>query len=322
MDIEALIIRYFKNKTSKEENSSLLSWLQSSDENKKLFFEMKDVWDSSLVLKNKYNKNVQWKILRRKQTDIRLRYIQKYIAVAAVALLLITVGYFMSSQTETKVKMISYNDVLTLSGEKVKLKLSDGTIVWVNSKSKFSYPTNFSGEKREVFLEGEAYFEVARNEKKPFIINTGDLNVNVLGTKFNLSAYKDDETIETSLFSGLVEIELNNNSKFKQILNPKHRAVYAKNDASISIKDVKYDMSNQWINNKLVFRDLELKKIFKKLERKFDYRIILKDPTVSEMKFTGEYDDETIEEVFEMFQFFLPIKCHLTEDKRVIVERI
>jgi len=223
------------------------------------------------------------------------------------------------------------NLVATKYGSKTRLLLSDGTAVTLNADSKLEYPENFEGNIREVRLEGEAFFEVAHNGK-PFIIRTHAMDIKVLGTVFNVKAYTNERTSEASLIKGSIEVTLNNEKKEKVILKPNEKisvantiatAEPAKNTAAKNLSsstiardnepevkidklmpDIKENVIKEiaWTQNKLMFKNEKLEDIAVLLKRWYGQDVILKNEDLKDLKFTGTYYQENLEEVLQSLQ--------------------
>ena len=176
---------------------------------------------------------------------------------------------------DEKTNEVRFNEVIVPYGKKSKLKLSDGTMVWLNAGSRFAFPQEFNGKKREVFLEGEAYFEVTKDEKKPFVIAANNINIEVLGTKFNVSAYNSDEFIETVLLEGQINIwDAGKVFKNKVLMVPSQKATYSKVQKEISLEiEAKPEMFIAWIEGWYPFSNENLEQVFKKLERYYNIHI-------------------------------------------------
>ena len=178
---------------------------------------------------------------------------------------------------DNPINKAEFNEVIIPYGKKSKLVLDDGTTVWLNAGSRFAFPQEFIGTKREVFLEGEAYFEVAKNVNKPFIVSTGEINVEVLGTRFNVNAYKSDNLCETVLLEGSVNIW--DNTKFikeKIQMVPNQIATYNKTEKNIALKsELESGRYISWVNGWYEFKNENFEQVLKKLEKyyniKFDY---------------------------------------------------
>ena len=170
------------------------------------------------------------------------------------------------------------NEVVIPFGKKSQLILADGTKVWLNAGSRMAFPTSFHGKTREIFLDGEAYFEITHQNELPFVVNTGDIVVKVLGTRFNLSAYKTDNLTETVLLEGKVvvrELSALGYLKGETILTPNQKASYNRNDRSISVKnEPDVDLSIAWIDGMFKFSQQTLVEVLNKLERYYNVQFL------------------------------------------------
>jgi len=189
------------------------------------------------------------------------------------------------------------NQLVIPFGKNSSITLPDGTIAYLNAGSRLVYPNFFKGKKREVILVGEGFFDVAPNEKMPFVVQTNDLNVTALGTKFNLSAYPSDNSIETVLVEGEVKIDMSGLQPFKNdyILKPNQLATYNRTSAETKIKHVDVINYVSWHEGYLNFESSDLSRIVKKLERYYNINIILDDPMLGIRSITGKLHlrDET-----------------------------
>lgn len=197
------------------------------------------------------------------------------------------------------------NEVFVPKGQKLCLHLSDGTKVWLNSYTKFVYPTVFKGSTREVYLNGEAYFDVKTNKSKAFIVNTVGMNVKVLGTKFNVSCYVDKFTYsKTTLIEGKVKISKEKKSK---ILKPGQQAKCVNSDDigenSIWIKDVNPLESINWLNGILSFKNSSLEEIFNQLSREYNYEFVVSVGVPFDQSYTAEINKpDDIKEVLDALE--------------------
>lgn len=185
-----------------------------------------------------------------------------------------------------------YNTVVVPYGKRSQVTLSDNTVVWLNSGSRLVYPARFSKEKREVYLEGEALFDVAHKENHPFHVLTKDIEVKVLGTVFDLSAYKEDTVVNTVLERGSVEV-VYNKSLFGSSISkmvPGKLASYSLNDKSISIQDVDTKDFTSWKDGYFVLKQKSLESITKRLSRYYDVSIEFENPELAQETFSGYLD--------------------------------
>ena len=201
--------------------------------------------------------------------------------------------------TEDELKM---NEVVIPYGKKSQLVLEDGTKVWLNAGSRMAFPTRFTGKKREIFLEGEGYFEVAHSLNRPFIVNTEDISIKVLGTKFDLSAYKNDKRNETVLLEGSVAITQNSALGFlnrETILSPNQKASFDRRDRSITVMDESNaDLAIAWTEGWFKFSRQSMNEVMNKLQRYYNVRFVFDHEFPAEDRITGKLDlKESVESV-------------------------
>lgn len=198
-----------------------------------------------------------------------------------------------------------YNTLKIPYGKKFRLQLSDGTFVHLNSGTTLKYPVKFiAGENRQVFLEGEAFFDVAKDKKHPFIVNADNLNVRVLGTHFNVSNYPEDALTDVVLVEGSVGM-YQSNEEFdalkNMVLKPGFKGSFNKENAKISAKPVITDVYTSWIEGGLTFRNMTFKNIITKLERRYNVTIVNKNEKLANEKFNASFKEESIENVMSYF---------------------
>jgi len=181
-------------------------------------------------------------------------------------------------------KTSGMNVIEVPKGELATLTFSDGTKVWLNADTRFSYPSNFMAKKREVIIEGEGYFDVIPNKKRPFVVKGDLFNVNVLGTQFNIKAHKNEDA-EISLKEGKIEVNPLEDEKKKMILHPNEQLCYTTDGKTILMKK---DLSaiNSWSRGETAFYSQPLSVIAKTLERKYNVSIIIKGKNLEKEIFT------------------------------------
>lgn len=218
--------------------------------------------------------------LKRKK-NIILPYYVAGIA-AAILLALIIGGVYLYTLTD---KNEQYNTIFVPAGQRINLILSDNTNLWLNANTTFRYPTKFSKETRTVYLDGEAYFEVSKNERKPFVVKTDEGDIHVTGTSFNVEAYAKYNTFETSLFEGGVDI-YNEEIKLTS-LKPNEKATVQNNNLVISeiINTDKY----LWRQGLIAFNDTKLDEILLSLEKYFDVNIYINSKNLPQHTYTGKF---------------------------------
>lgn len=224
------------------------------------------------------------------------------------------------------INLVVLNEVTVPFGNKTTLVLADGTKVWLNAGSRFAFPQSFIGEKREVFLEGEAYFEVSKNVNQPFIVSTQKINVEVLGTKFNLSAYQIDNFCETVLLEGAVKIQ-DNGKLFKDKLEliPNQKATYyTDNKELIRSNAPDAEMYISWINGWYEFSNENLILVLDKLERYYNIRFIHDQAITSKaLPISGKLDlKDSIDEVMSVLSKVAKINYQISGNEVIIKEKI
>ena len=205
------------------------------------------------------------------------------------------------------------NQVHVPYGKTSSLIMSDGTKIWINSGTRLVYPVTFAAERREIYVEGEIYLEVAKNETVPFVVKTDRLEISVLGTSFNVSAYKNDQTQTIVLASGSVSV---NDAKTTSELKPNQLFSYDKNAQTGAIKEVDVLDHICWKYGFLVFKRQPLIEVLKKVERYYnvqiDYSLLKNDHT----SLSGKLDlKETVEETFRVISLTAPIRYDIQRDK-------
>ena len=231
------------------------------------------------------------------------------------------------------------NEVVTKRGSKSSINLPDGTIVRLNTDSRLTYLNFTAGKNREVTLIGEAYFDVAHDSSRPFIIHTGKINIKVLGTSFNVRNYPQDKELETSLIKGKIEVSLESRPEDIITLKPTEKLIIAKEqDELATATKVKSSIDNKvvltsitylrhdslvaetsWLNDKMVFVNQPLDKIAIELERKYAITVSFKDEKVKKYRYTGVFENVSLEKVFQLIKYSKNINYKI-DDKNIVIE--
>lgn len=204
-------------------------------------------------------------------------------------------------ETTTASEKLSYNTLTIPRGRVFRIILSDGTKVWLNAESKIRFPEKFLASEgtRTVYLEGEAFFDVSHNKDQPFIVKSGKLDVTVLGTQFNISSYPSEENISTTLVEGSVEVNAHNRESQPVLLKPNFQANYEKSTLKNTIAKVNAADFTAWIDRRILFKNETFENITNKIERTYDVNITNELENFDRVRFTGEFDIETIEEILK-----------------------
>mgnify|MGYP001025854757 CR=1 FL=1 len=225
---------------------------------------------------------------------------RRYAAAAAVLLIICAAVawrmWVMPAQQGTEQTVLAYKTTHTNPGVKHKFTLPDGSIVKLNSESSLKYPDSFAGEQREVFLEGEAFFEVVENPEKPFIVHTPEFDIEVKGTSFNLHAY-ENEAQKVAVVTGAVAVFVEEGDA--GMLCPRQMALMNQNSKSIEIEAFNPEKEIAWRENILYFNNQPLKAVFKTLERWYGVKIKIQKPGLLNERYEGEYNNEPLSIVLD-----------------------
>jgi len=202
--------------------------------------------------------------------------------------------------------------------------LPDGTKVWLNSSTELTYTVPFSGDERRVRLKGEAYFEVAQNKEKPFIVETDYQDVEVLGTHFNISAYPDDSNVFTTLVEGKVKVNSNANKQVKLLgyLLPNDQLVLNKKNNGVYKLDVDTYLYTAWKDGRFAFKNESMESFFKKISRYYNVDVIIMDNSVKKINFTGDlprYDDIT--KILNIIEAEMSVHIEIKEKNKIYVTK-
>ncbi|GAA3600558.1 FecR domain-containing protein [Flavivirga amylovorans] len=226
------------------------------------------------------------------------------------------------NKNTTVSKTLVYNELIVPYGKTFELTLSDGTLIHLNSGTVLKYPVQFlSGKNREVFLTGEAYFKVNKDQKHPFIVNANNLNIRVLGTEFNVSSYPEDKNINTVLVEGSVGLYAENESYSKvnaRLLEPGKKAKWNKSNQKITIEKVDTSIYTSWIDGTLVIEHLKFHQIIKRLEKHYNVEIINNNEQLAEQIFTATFRVENIKEVLDSFKTNFSFEYIIRENTIII----
>jgi ferric-dicitrate binding protein FerR (iron transport regulator) len=300
-NISRIIRKYLSNRFSAETEERVQRWIIRKEKSEEKKQASLDYWDSleqysdgqTLSALERVNKRIGYS---QKQT-VEISFYKRLSRIAAVLipLFLIAGGYLYYQSTKNNLIEIS-----VAYEEEKHLFLPDSSEIWINAGSTVRFPKEFKEDKRIVELDGEAYFSIRRNESNPFIVNTNNLSVKVLGTQFNIKAYANEERITTTLISGKVEIRANNIS---QILKSNEQLTFNRSTLAMEIVNVNSDEINSWISGQLVFNDSSLKEILLSLERRFDMSITNNTAIPASKLYTVKFlRNETLEEILNILQ--------------------
>ncbi|MBC5645792.1 FecR domain-containing protein [Parabacteroides segnis] len=288
-----LITKYFEGEITAAERKLLFSMIQTDEKLRKDFSSVQNLYALSSWLPNENDEfEAVDKLAAFKQTHCRKKrypiHIIKHAAGYAAAICITILSTWMvMNDREPAEEMVTYEEFTTPSGQRAMVKLHDGTTVWLNARSTLRYPNHFAREERKVELDGEAFFDVEHNEHKPFVVSTEKLDIKVLGTKFNVFAYKGREEFNTALLEGSVKVYERMNEEKALFMNP---------NECVELKDnklVKRPMGNTdfllWKEGIYAFDDVPFEDIIKKFELYYDIVITVNNSKLMKYKFSGKF---------------------------------
>lgn len=312
IEIDELIATYLSQGLEAEKLSELENWLKASPENQKHFQQMREIWFSTISAneKERYNKEDAYSrfLNRTRQIPQKEKTVKKpslhkfFYGAAAVALLCLISFASYRTGTEQVKKQFAEMVVEAPLGSKTRLYLPDGTLVWLNAGSTITYSQGFGVEERKLKLSGEGYFEVTRNKQLPFEITTKELQLRVLGTKFNFRNYPEDEEVSVSLLEGKVSLRNYLKNDALCYLEPDQKAILNKKNGKLMVSASEARYTAEWTNGFLFFDEELLPDIIKELERSYNVKIYIEDESLKTFRFYGNFvrKEQTIQEILEM----------------------
>lgn len=294
-----MLASYLSENINESDKMKVQKWIEESQENKQIFHNVEKLWKlsgnvtlSDINVGNAWDKvNTKAQIKQGRQVNLLFRQYGKQVLRIAAVLVIGLITVVLLRNINSKQTIIAGSDILELA-------LNDGSHVDLNKNTQFQYPKTFKGNTREVYLKGEAYFEVAHNPQKPFIIHTPDAQILVLGTSFNLNS-NNNGNVEIVVNSGTVELT-SNKTKNSVVLKKDEKAIFSVVNNKIK-KEINTDPNFlSWKTLKFVFRETRLEDVFRKLEHVYDVRIIAKDPSILDYKLTATYDKLSVNEIINM----------------------
>jgi ferric-dicitrate binding protein FerR (iron transport regulator) len=271
-----ILYRFFEGNASHEEEKQIRQWKEVSEVNRKTFMQERKIYNALLLVSPDISKS---------EREIRkISWFRISVAVAVLLLLIVSTLYIHTLIYENN-SPEEYNTLVVPPGQRIHLMLTDNTDIWLNANSTFHYPSEFSRKERTVYLDGEAFFDVSKNDKKPFVVKTTSGDIKVTGTSFNVEAYSKQGGFETSLFEGSVEIYKN-----------EHKLTTLKPDEKSYLKNGKLyvtqitDMDKYlWKEGLIAFNNKPLEDILLSLEKYFDVCIQVSKNTLPQHTYTGKF---------------------------------
>jgi transmembrane sensor len=304
-----LLEQFFNGSITKQEVKQLLDELKNDEFEKEW---MTDQWNQAPEM---MNKAVQKQIMANIKADIvptRTFKMKQWLAIAASLLLVLTTSLSGYLLYEGQNKKLEGDMTVTVEkGQKVALTLPDKSRVWVNSGSTLTYGSRFNKHERIIELDGEAYFEVAKNKKAPFIVESRGFSVEALGTAFDVKAYPDEKQISTVLIRGKVEV---GDALNKINLTPNQKVIYNRETKSMQKSDVADGVIYaDWRYNKLTFNSETFENIASVLERNYNVTFVFEAQSLKRYRYSGTIGNTSLESLLQIFAMTSPISYHMKD---------
>ncbi len=327
-DESLLLIRFLKdNDLDFIQLKKLRAWMLAPEHRDAVDKFMLEVWEKSQPRESKLTFDQLLEVVNGQYQQERSvafgkkRGIELFQRVAAMLIIPLAL-FFIYYAVSQKSGILGYAETIVPKGQKSEVVLPDSTHIWLNSGSQLRYPVKFSDNRREVFLQGEAYFEVEKNWHKPFLVHASSLTVKVTGTKFNVMAYPDDSDITTALLEGHVNLSVKpENGKTKRIeMQPGDLVEYSKKQNSLLMTNFKKDEVVGWKNNQLVFRDDTFDKLVKKIERWYNVQVVYDKIQFNDRRLTVELlEGESLDRLCQIIEKTMNVTCTI-EKQKVYIE--
>lgn len=307
------IITYLKGTLSEQEKKDIELQIETSAAFKKEMEDFRFIWLATENLKQQRRVDTasNWKQLSRRMLFLKIRTnvwnVSKIAAVLLLPLLLVT--YYVVEKMPDN-KPVEQVEITSAYGLISKVTLSDGSTVWLNSGSKLIYPRYFDGDNRQVFLNGEAYFEVKSDKRNRFdVLLPQGVQVSAYGTEFNVNAYEDEPKVEAVLSRGNIEVSVAGQTESK-LLKVGQQAVIQKGKSDIIVSEANVYAQTAWKDGKMVFRRAKMDEIIKKLSRHFNVDIQLEGNVLYEYEYSATFTTESLSEILNLLKQSAPITWH------------
>jgi ferric-dicitrate binding protein FerR (iron transport regulator) len=308
MDKET-IYRFFNGTSSPAEEARLQEWLGESDDNYRVWLNERRLFDMAIM---NADENIPAK--RTRQPSV-LKNLLKIAATVAITLCL---SYFMFNRESDETDWQAMQTITVPAGQRVNLILPDGTDVWLNARTSISYPVVFGRNERRMKLDGEAYFNVAKDKNRPFTVSTRDGEIEVAGTSFNVQAYSTESVFETTLMAGSVRVQLNGGAASEVRLLPGQKATLEA--GRLQVKSVEDFSHYRWREGLICFNNNTFVEVMHDFERYYGLKINVLNQKVLQRLYTGKFRyTDGIDYAMQALQKTIPFKI-VRDDENQIIE--
>lgn len=304
-----LLYNFFKGNVSVEEGQRVKAWVEASEENERAFYRERKIFDALMLHNPLPEKKISiFSILQNKSME--------WLKIAIAVTFTLLLSYFYQEHKAGSDSMVM-STVSVPEGQRTNITLPDGTNVWLNARTTIQYPVSFNRRERFVILKGEAYFDVKRNESKPFVVRTDAYNIEVLGTKFNVNAYPEAGRFETTLMHGSVKVTLKTDSLQTVILEPDHKLSLEK--GRLILTKVEDYNPYRWKEGLICFSDESFPNIMKDFEKYYGVKIVIENKNVLQTNFTGKFrQSDGIDYALRILQKNINFQYEKDNEKQII----
>jgi len=322
---EETFVKYFEGNISDREETELLDWIEADEENRKMYLEYRKVWDMYLLHRNSTKPAVAFHQLlknhnltseeKQSRSSKHYSFFREFLKIVAVFIVAFVTGCFFYSYFNKLNPM--YNTIEVPSGQRVKLTLPDGSLVWLNAETKFTYPAVFDKRTRNVKLDGEGLFVIVHNPKQPFRVQTGNYTVEDVGTQFDVYAYGNSDAFETTLIEGSVIVS---DSIHDYSVKPGYQLYFNQINQRMDLRKVDPNDYISWKDGYYFFNDITFEEMAKRLGHYYNTRIIINDPAVLTYRGTGKFrQHESITQIMDVIKSDMPFKYRYDKDTNELV---
>lgn len=304
-DIDQLIIAFLEHSISEEDAKYLFMWVNEKEENKQYLLSYQKANLAATVRKqSRYSGDLAYlQFLKRRktvQTKVFVHRLRSFMKYAAVLFLCVFIGLYFYNYSGTNIRKAEEFIVCVPNSKHSLFYLSDSTEVWLNSGSEFKYTSDYGTKNREVYLKGEAYFSVRKNQQLPFVVKTDSVSVRVYGTKFSIRNYSDMETVKVALQEGKIALNLES-EKNQLFVKPEEEIIYKKGQSGYNKKHIDIHNVADWRNGVLRFDMESLSDIIQILKRQYNVDIQMENTAYNQKVFYGSFSiNQSITEILDI----------------------
>lgn len=320
MPDESLLLRYITGEVTQEEKLLVKEWSRKDTGNEELLIQLARIYYAQKTQQRIKNRDTEaaFRIVNNKiKKKVRRIFLQRVAVAASFIIGVLGIGSFFFQYSGLQESFLpSMITVESNDNSRTRLVLPDGTEVCLNSGSSITYPSHYTDSERNVTLTGEAYFKVTHNEEKPFVVSTLDkkYQIKVLGTEFNMQAYRDDNVIQTTLIAGSVQVDIQGKDT-KTVLSPSQKAIYSVQDNELQVVTANTDRETDWMYSRLVFKKTPMPEVLARLSRFYNVEFDVRNKIINTYTFTGTFEDKPLYQVLDYMRISSQIDYNITYQK-------